>query len=142
MTDFTPILGMVGGGIIGLSAILLLLYKGRVAGVSSILNGVFTKNKDEFIWRALFLLGIALGPLLAGMFARSLPETIDLSWTTITVGAFLVGFGTNLGGGCTSGHGICGMGRFSMRSIWATVTFMIVAIITVYIVGYLQAGLK
>jgi len=141
MTDFTPIAGLIGGSVIGLSAVILLLYKGRVAGISGILNGVFTKDKNEFIWRALFLLGIALGPLLAELFDSHLPETIDLSWTIVIVGAFLVGFGTNLGGGCTSGHGICGMGRFSLRSIWATVIFIIVAMLTVYVVTHLLGGL-
>jgi len=140
MTEFTPIAGLIGGGIIGLSAIILLLYKGHLAGVSGILNGVFSKDKSEFIWRSLFLIGIALGPLLAGLFGSHLPERIDLSWVTVIIGGFLVGLGTNLGSGCTSGHGICGMGRFSLRSIWATVTFMIVAVLTVFAVGYLQGG--
>lgn len=137
MTEFTPISGMIGGAIIGFSAVVLLLFKGRVAGISGILNGVFTKNKQELIWRLLFLAGIVLGPILAALFAKGLPENIDLSWGTVIVGGFFVGFGTNLAGGCTSGHGICGVGRFSLRSIWATVIFMSIAIFTVFITGYL-----
>lgn len=140
MTEFTPIAGLIGGGIIGLSAVILLLYKGRVAGISSIVNGVFTTDKHELSWRGLFLIGIAAGPLVVSFLDSGLPKSIDLSWPTVVIGAFLVGFGTNLGGGCTSGHGICGMGRLSLRSIWATITFMIVAIVTVYIVNYLRGA--
>lgn len=134
MTAFTPISGLIGGSIIGLSAVVLMLFKGRVAGISGILSGVFTKDKQELFWRILFLAGIIVGPLVAGLFESHLPEKIELSWTTVIGGAFLVGFGTNLAGGCTSGHGICGVGRFSMRSIWATVVFMSIAMITVFVV--------
>jgi len=137
MTEFTPILGLIGGSIIGLSAAILLLFKGRVAGISGILNGVFTSDSKELAWRLLFLIGLVLGPLLAGLFGSYLPSSIELSWTTIIVGAFLVGFGTNLAGGCTSGHGICGVGRFSLRSISATIVFMSVAMGTVFLTSYL-----
>jgi len=137
MTEFTPILGLIGGSIIGLSAAILLLFKGRVAGISGILNGVFTSDSKELAWRLLFLMGLVLGPLLAGLFDSYLPSSIELSWTTIIVGAFLVGFGTNLAGGCTSGHGICGVGRFSLRSISATIVFMSVAMGTVFLTSYL-----
>ncbi|MCF6194338.1 MAG: YeeE/YedE family protein [Kangiellaceae bacterium] len=134
MIDFIPIQNVIGGAIIGLSAIVLLLFKGRVAGISGILNGVFTKAKREFLWRAVFLIGVVLGPLLTKPFNISLPTDFDMSWSVLILAAFLVGFGSNMGGGCTSGHGICGVGRFSVRSIWATVVFMSVAIITVFIV--------
>lgn len=142
MTEFTPISGLIGGSIIGVSAVVLLLFKGRVAGISGILNGVFTKNKQELSWRLLFLSGIVLGPLLASLFGSHLPDNIELSWTSMLIGAFLVGFGTNLAGGCTSGHGICGVGRFSMRSIWATAVFMFIAILTVYATGYVSGGVS
>ncbi len=140
MTDFTPISGLIGGIIIGLSAVVLLLFKGRVAGISGILSGAFTKNRTELSWRVLFLSGVVLGPIFASFFASYLPSDINLSWTTVVIGAFLVGFGTNLAGGCTSGHGICGVGRFSMRSIWATVVFMSVAMLTVFVSGYLSSS--
>ncbi len=142
MTEFTPITGIIGGLIIGLSAVVLLLFKGRVAGISGILNGVFTKDLTELTWRGVFLLGIIIGPFLAALFDQHLPQTIELSWETVIVGAFLVGFGTNMAGGCTSGHGICGVGRFSLRSIWATVTFMSVAIVTVYITHHVVGGVQ
>lgn len=140
MTEFTPISGIIGGTIIGLSAVVLLLFKGRVAGISGILNGVFTTNKQELIWRTLFLVGIVVGPLFAGLFESYLPHNIELSWITVIGGGFLVGFGTNLAGGCTSGHGICGVGRFSMRSIWATVVFMSIAMLTVFVTARYMSG--
>jgi len=135
MIEFLPTQSIVGGAIIGLSAIVLLLFKGRVAGISGILSGVFTKSKWEFLWRAIFLSGVVLGPLLIRPLDFSLPTEFDMSWPVLIIGAFLVGFGSNMGGGCTSGHGICGVGRFSARSIWATVVFMLVAIVTVYVVN-------
>ena len=141
MTEFTPITGLIGGAVIGLSAAILLLFKGRVAGVSGILNGLFTKQKTETLWRLLFLIGIILGPLFARQFGSQLPINIELSWQNVLLGAFFVGFGTNLAGGCTSGHGICGVGRFSLRSISATVVFMSVAMMTVFISQYF-GGIK
>ena len=137
MTEFTPLSGLIGGSIIGLSAVVLLLFKGRVAGVSGIINSLFTRQKDELLWRLLFLVGIVIGPFLARYAGSFLPETIQLSWTNILIGAFLVGFGTNLAGGCTSGHGICGVGRFSLRSISATLVFMFIAMATVFFVRHL-----
>jgi len=135
MFDFIPIQNVVGGAIIGLSAVVLLLFKGRVAGISGILNGVFTREQWEFQWRGIFLLGVILGPLVIRPLDFSLPADFDMSWPVLILGGFLVGFGSNMGGGCTSGHGICGVGRFSARSIWATLVFMIVAIITVFVVN-------
>jgi uncharacterized membrane protein YedE/YeeE len=135
MFDFIPMQNVVGGAIIGLSAIVLLVFKGRVAGISGILNGVFTRVKWEFLWRAVFLSGVVLGPLLVKPFDFPLPTDFDMSWSVLILAAFLVGFGSNMGGCCTSGHGICGAGRFSASSIWATIVFMLVAIITVYVVS-------
>ena len=133
MTEFTPILSLIGGAIIGLSAIILLFFKGRIAGISGILNDSMTRQRQEILWRWLFILGIALGPLIGLYFGSELPEALDLSWVGLIIGAFLVGFGANLGNGCTSGHGICGVGRLSIRSISATVVFMSVAIFVVAI---------
>jgi uncharacterized membrane protein YedE/YeeE len=141
MTEFTPFESLVGGAIIGFSAILLLLFKGRVAGVSGILNDLFSKDKNEVVWRWLFISGIAIGPLLLIANGYPLSETFDLSWANLIVGAFLVGVGTNLGSGCTSGHGICGIGRLSKRSISATLTFMLVAIATVTVTNFFSVNL-
>ena len=140
MFELIPYQNVIGGALIGLSAIVLLLFKGRVAGISGILNGVFTKVKWEFLWRGVFLLGVVLGPLLTRSYDILLPSDIDTSWPVLIVAAFLVGFGSNMGGGCTSGHGICGMGRFSARSIWATAVFMLIAIFTVFILKNLSGA--
>ena len=134
MTEFTPTLSLIGGAIIGLSAIILLFFKGRIAGISGILNDSITTNRQEILWRWLFILGIALGPLIGIFFGSQLPTELDLGWIELIIGAFLVGFGANLGNGCTSGHGICGIGRLSMRSISATVVFMFVAILVVFLI--------
>ncbi|MDQ7048192.1 MAG: YeeE/YedE thiosulfate transporter family protein [Enterobacterales bacterium] len=140
MTDFTPVSGAIGGLIIGLSAVVLLLFKGRVAGLSGIIFGVFSKNLSEMSWRFAFLLGMVLGPLVAAPFGFNLPVKLDFSWPVILVAAFLVGFGTNMAGGCTSGHGICGVGRLAPRSITATLLFMGCAMLTVIIVNLLAGG--
>lgn len=131
MTEFTPVLGFIGGIIIGVSALILLFFNGRIAGVSGILNGLFSQNSKQFSWRLLFVLGIVIGPLIGLYFNARLPTEINLGWLELIIGAFLVGFGANLGNGCTSGHGICGIGRLSLRSIVATIVFMFVAIIVV-----------
>lgn len=129
MMELTSILSLVGGAIIGLSAIILLFFNGRIAGVSGILNDSLSRERQELLWRWLFILGIAFGPLIGLYFGNQMPESLDLSWLELIIGAFLVGFGANLGNGCTSGHGICGIGRLSLRSITATIVFMSVAII-------------
>lgn len=131
MSDFTPLSSVIGGVILGFSAVLLLLFNGRVMGISGIFNDVLSKERPEIIWKSIFLSGVVLAPLLASYFSFFLPKEIELSWSTLIIGAFLVGFGTNLGSGCTSGHGICGIGRLSKRSIFATITFMLVATATV-----------
>ena len=137
MTDFTPLTGFLGGSIVGLSALVLLLFKGKVAGISGILNGLFDRDLNELPWRFVFLVGIVLGPLLANFLDFHLPSKIELSWSVILIGGALVGFGTNMAGGCTSGHGICGVGRFSSRSIWATLVFMGIAMLTVFVSRHL-----
>lgn len=140
MSEYTFYTAAIGGGIIGLAAVVLLLFKGKVAGVSGIVNRSFTVNREEFSWRIVFILGLILGPVIAAMFGSQLPTHIDLEWPTIIIGGFLVGFGSNLGNGCTSGHGICGVGRFSPRSLVATLTFMTVAISTYYFMNHFLGG--
>ncbi|MBV1911676.1 MAG: YeeE/YedE family protein [Kangiellaceae bacterium] len=137
MTEFSPLSGLLGGAIIGFSAAILMLFRGRTAGISGIVNGLMSKNTSDISWRALFIIGLILGPLVATLIDFELPSRIDLSWQSVTIGGLLVGFGTNLGNGCTSGHGICGIGRFSSRSILATIIFMLVAVITVYFCQHL-----
>ena len=118
-----------GGALIGLASVLLLWLNGRIAGISGILNGVFTKDRAEFSWRFAFLAGLVLGGFaFQAMTGKSLIERTDFPvWMTVIAG-LLVGYGTRMGGGCTSGHGICGIGRLSKRSIVATLIYVAVGI--------------
>ena len=144
MTDFTPISAALGGALIGLSALVLMLGIGRGAGCSGILiNSLSFKNYDggKGAWRIAFIIGLILGPFLFSFSSLStgltLPVEYSFSWFTIVVGGLLVGLGAALGSGCTSGHGICGMGRFSRRSIVATISFMVTGFITVFVMNHL-----
>lgn len=127
------ILPTVGGILIGIAALLLMYTLGKIAGISGISWGALSVHtpKGDRLWRWLFLLGIPLGALLAHAFL-GIPE-VDVDQTPIraAVAGLLVGIGVKLGSGCTSGHGVCGISRFSMRSLVATITFMVAAIITV-----------
>lgn len=134
MTEFTPLAGLLGGALIGLSAVLLMGGYGRIAGASSIFASLLTLNFNaEFGWRFIFIVGVLIGAALSGLFFFDLSSLAFNGGplTTITAG-LLVGVGTVLGSGCTSGHGICGLSRFSTRSLAATCTFMAVAILTVF----------
>ncbi|MGL6001137.1 MAG: YeeE/YedE family protein [Plesiomonas sp.] len=136
----SALLGLTGGGIIGLSALLLLKSTGRIAGISGILTGLLHPNKEWF-WRILFVLGMAVGALYtANLMGITLGSTVNAPLPLIVVAGLLVGFGAKLGNGCTSGHGICGMGRLSVRSIIATCTFMATGFITVYLLRHIFAG--
>jgi uncharacterized membrane protein YedE/YeeE len=138
MANFTPISAAVGGGLIGLSAVLLMLLTGRVAGISGILGGLLNPRNGEIGWRVAFIAGLILAPLIAARLGYPMPSPqMPASWTVIIGAGLLVGFGTRLAGGCTSGHGICGTARLSARSIAATVTFMVVAITTVAVTRHL-----
>ena len=131
----------LGGVLIGLSGAMLLLFRGRMAGVSGILADVLSPKPGETAWRALFIAGLAAGGLVMFLF---LPDhfafTLDRSIQSIALAGVLIGFGARLGGGCTSGHGICGIGRFSIRSILATMTFIATGIVTVYVINQLLGG--
>lgn len=134
----TWMIALAGGVLIGLSATLLLWLNGRVAGVSGILNGVLFPNAGDVSWRAMFLLGliVAAGLYMALVPGAPLPRT-DYSRVALVVAGLLVGFGTRMGNGCTSGHGVCGLGRLSMRSLAAVLTFMATAIATTFVVRHL-----
>ena len=128
---FTPI-SLVGGVIIGVATVILLLGIGRVAGISGIASSLLKPKRVE-AWQVLFILGLIVSPLLYQLVAV-LPEVkITSSWPLLISAGLLVGFGTRLGSGCTSGHGICGNARLSPRSMAATATFMLFGIITVYV---------
>ncbi len=139
MTEFTLYEALIGGALISVSALILLLFNGKIAGISGIFFTGFyaflSKNNTqvEKWWRLVFLAGLIMSPLLAGQFDANLPERIDISWPVLMIAGFLVGVGTRLGSGCTSGHGICGIGRLSARSIIATCIFMLTAVLTVFL---------
>jgi uncharacterized membrane protein YedE/YeeE len=138
MENFTPISAFSGGLLIGLSAVLLLLYTGRIAGISGMMGGLIQAPRAEIYWRIAFLAGIVLGAFLLHLLMPELnrPRENFPVWL-LALGGFLVGFGTRLGNGCTSGHAVCGIARFSIRSIVATCTFMISGFATVFVIRHL-----
>ncbi len=141
MVNFTPISAAIGGGLIGLSAVLLMLLTGRIAGISGILGGLLDFRSEDKDWRIAFIAGLIVAPLIAGWMGYGMPPPeLPASWTVIIAAGLLVGFGTRLGGGCTSGHGICGVARLSVRSIAATVVFMLAAIVTVAVTRHVFGG--
>jgi uncharacterized membrane protein YedE/YeeE len=142
MESFTPVSALAGGLMIGAATAALLLLNGRIAGVSGILGGLLQPSEGEAGWRVAFLLGLVLGPLLHGLVAVQAPITITPSLPVLVAGGLLVGFGTRLGAGCTSGHGVCGIARLSPRSLVATATFMVVAVATVLVRRQLFGGLS
>jgi uncharacterized membrane protein YedE/YeeE len=125
---------LVGGMLLGLSATLLMLLNGKVAGISGVCTGILLPKNREFPWRVGFALGMVAGGFAIHQFTDiAIPESLDFPmWQLVTAG-LLVGIGTRLGNGCTSGHGICGIGRLSVRSLAATGVFMFVAIVTVFV---------
>lgn len=141
MANFTPVSAAIGGALIGLSAVLLMLSTGRVAGISGIFAGLLNWRGEDKRWCIAFLGGLILAPLLAGLIGYGMAQPrLPSNWTVIVVAGLLVGFGTRLGGGCTSGHGICGIARLSPRSVAATIVFMATAIITVAVTHHVLGG--
>jgi uncharacterized protein len=141
MENFTPIASLCGGMLIGLSAALLLLCDGKIAGISGIVGGLLSPTQNDTAWRVLFVGGLLAGGFLFTLFAPQVfTVSIARSPSALILAGLLVGFGTRLGNGCTSGHGVCGISRFSTRSIVATITFMLTGIVTVYIINHLFGG--
>lgn len=137
MENFTPVSALIGGVLIGVSATLLLLFNGRIAGVSGILGGLIITTPGDRLWRALFLAGLIISGLVYQFIAPGVfSARPDYPLVLLIPGAFIVGFGTRMGGGCTSGHGVCGIGRLSRRSIVATVLFITTGVITVYVIRH------
>lgn len=133
MENFTPWTSLAGGALLGLSATLLLLFSGKIAGISGIIGGLLTPRKGEFSWRLAFVIGMLCSFLFVAPFGFTFPAINNENLLLVSFAGLLVGFGTRVGNGCTSGHGIIGMGRFSKRSIIATVVFMLAAVVTVLI---------
>ena len=136
--SFTPMASLVGGVMIGVAALLLMLLHGRVMGISGILGGIVRPAaRDDVPWRLLFVAGALLGPLaVIYLVGRPVDVVPVASGLVLPVAGFFVGLGTAIGSGCTSGHGICGLARLSMRSAAAVGMFMITAVVTVYIVRH------
>ena len=137
-TVFTPLASFGGGLAIGLGAVLLMLGLGRILGATGILSGlVFAAGRDEFSWRAAMVLGMVLAPGVVFALTGTMPEVnVPVSPAMIIVGGVIVGFGASLGSGCTSGHGVCGLSRLSVRSLVAVPTFMATAGITIFIIRH------
>jgi len=136
MHEFSPLTALVGGVLIGISASLLLWLNGKIAGVSGIARGVlWAQSWPDRQWRLLFLLGLILGGMVyVLLFPASVTPRQGYPLSLIVAAGLLVGFGTALSGGCTSGHGVCGLGRLSVRSLMATLTFLVAGIVTVYFI--------
>jgi hypothetical protein len=134
MWTHIPWFSFAGGMLIGLSALMLLFLNGKIAGISGILTGIFRPQHPDAGWRLLFALGLIAGGAGAAYGSGfEMPQTLDISGVDLMIAGLLVGIGTRLANGCTSGHGICGIGRLSRRSIVATVTFMFAAAVTVFL---------
>ena len=141
MGNFTPISAAIGGALIGLSAVLLMALTGRIAGISGIFAGLINPQTTDRAWRAAFIGGLVAAPLAAALLGHTVPTPrMPGSYITVVIGGLLVGFGTRLGSGCTSGHGICGIARLSPRSIVATGVFMMAAIIVVALTHHVFGG--
>jgi uncharacterized membrane protein YedE/YeeE len=148
MENFTPLSATIGGILIGLAATMLLLTQGRIAGISNIVGDLLETNEDDRLWRILFIAGLILGSSIYVFFGENISD-INMNPFQLNdknhmffmiLGGLLVGFGSQIGSGCTSGHGVCGLGRFSMRSLTATITFMVTAGITVFVVRSLTGA--
>jgi uncharacterized membrane protein YedE/YeeE len=136
---FTPVAGLLGGLLIGVAAALLVLFDGRIAGISGIAGGLLRPVRGDIGWRVSFLVGLVLAPLLYGFVAPLPAVHIDAGTGTLIVAGLLVGAGTRYGSGCTSGHGVCGLSRRSPRSLAATAAFMLAGFVTVWVVRHALA---
>ena len=134
--SFTPWSALIGGAIIGIAAALLALLNGRVAGISGILGGLLDPGTPDFAWRAAFVAGLIVAPIVYALAATLPTITIAAGYPTLIVAGLLVGIGTRYGAGCTSGHGVCGLSRLSPRSLVATLAFMAAGFATVFVVRH------
>ncbi|WP_298722462.1 YeeE/YedE thiosulfate transporter family protein [uncultured Ferrovibrio sp.] len=141
-TAFTPSASFGGGLLIGLAAVLLMLGLGRIFGATGIVSGsVFAESRSEFAWRAALVLGMVLAPGLIFIVTGAWPALdVPVSPTMIAIGGVIVGLGASFGSGCTSGHGVCGLSRLSLRSLVAVPTFMATAAVTVYLIRHVFGG--
>lgn len=131
--SFTPGHALAGGALIGLAASVLVLFNGRIAGISGVVGGLLHPARADFAWRVAFVTGLLCAGSIYALVASATPLHVDSTTSVLVVAGLLVGFGTRLGSGCTSGHGVCGMARLSGRSAIATLVFMMVGFGTVYV---------
>ena len=134
---FTPWPALSGGLLIGLAAAMFVLLNGRIAGISGVLGGLFKPTRGDLGWRVAFIGGLIGAPLVYAIFSTLPSVQIDAGYGALLVAGFLVGVGTRLGSGCTSGHGVCGLSRLSARSLVATATFMGAGFFTVFVLRHL-----
>jgi len=138
MDSFTPVSAIIGGLLIGTATAMLLVFNGKICGVSGILGGLFQRDYGDLFWRAAFLAGLITAPALYRAFGGPFPSVqIQSSAGLLIIAGLLVGFGTRFGGGCTSGHGVCGIARGSSRSFIATAIFLTVAVVTVFVTRHM-----
>jgi len=141
MENFTPVASLIGGILIGLSVSALLLFNGKIAGISGIVAGLLGPTKSDIVWRAAFVAGLLTGGFILELVSpEAFAINIARSGVTFALAGLLIGFGARLGNGCTSGHGVCGISRFSKRSITATATFIAMGAAVVYVVNHLLGG--
>ena len=135
--NFTPWTSLAGGLLIGVATVFLVMFNGRIAGVSGIVGGLINPKRGDISWRIAFVSGLVLSPLAFAL-VFSLPKVqVEANYYTLILAGLLVGIGTRYGSGCTSGHGVCGLSRRSPRSLVATIAFMLAGFVTVYIVRHL-----
>ncbi len=134
--NFTPWASLAGGILLGLASAMFILFNGRILGISGIVGGLLRPRAVDVGWRLAFLLGMLAAPFLYSAVAGQVSPRIDAGWGTVIVAGLLVGVGTRLGSGCTSGHGVCGLSRLSPRSLAATLAFMGTGFVTVYLVRH------
>lgn len=140
MENFTPLASTIGGALIGVAAVMLMAMNGRIAGISGIFSSAIFSGSDRW-WRLLFVAGLVAGPLVYTLVMSEAPAfQLDAGWPALIAGGLLVGFGTRLGSGCTSGHGVCGLARFSVRSLVSVLLFMGAGIATVTIIRLTMGG--
>ncbi|MGA0839844.1 MAG: YeeE/YedE family protein [Pseudomonadales bacterium] len=135
-THFTPGSALAGGVLLGLAAAVLALMSGRILGISGIVGGLFRPQTGDIAWRVVFLVGLALAPLVWAAWGSLPKPTIEADSFTLIIAGLLVGFGTRFGAGCTSGHGVCGLARLSPRSLVATLTFMASGFASVFVLRH------
>ncbi len=135
-TEFTPVSAMVGGGLIGLATLWLMAANGRIAGISGIAGSLIGPEGGDRLWRLAFIIGLIAGPFAYMATGREIEASIPASTPVLIIAGLLVGIGTQLGSGCTSGHGVCGISRFSARGIVATITFMVTGAIAVFLIRH------